>query len=115
MSDGNVTIDLNVNKIYKDKKARLMKAQIKLDVEIAKDSNFYSPEDTGDLKRSAIQSRTFGKGYLIWDMLYAKYKYYIDNNKSKLKNPNARYKWFEFAKAENTKKWEKVANDEYNK
>ena len=35
--------------------------------------------------------------------------------KVRTKNPNARYKWFEAAKASKLKEWEKIINAEYNK
>ena len=88
------------------------RAQFLLDQQVAKDSNYYCPEDlgySGGLMGSVEPSATEGKGVLVWNEPYAAAQYYDLPNKSKDKNPNARMKWFEAAKAVCKKKWERVA------
>ena len=109
-----MTIDFDVNKISKKVDKRVSKAQFVLDQQVLKDSNYFCPEDTGDLQDSGIIGSKIGKGLLVWDSEYAKRQYYEDDNKSKDRNPNASYKWFEVAKAKWLKQWEKLANDKYN-
>ena len=92
---------------------RVRKAQYLLDQQVIKDSNLYCPEDTGDLQDSAIIGQQ--PGIILWDSVYARRQYYEDNNKSRDKNPRASMKWFEVAKSEKKREWEKLANDEYNK
>ena len=92
---------------------RVRKAQYLLDQQVIKDSNLYCPQDTGDLQDSALKPQPLGT--VVWDVEYAKRQYYEDNNKSKDLNPRASMKWFEVAKTEKKKEWEKLANDEYNK
>ena len=108
-----MTLDFNESAISTKINNRLGKAQFLLDQQVIKDSNLYCPEDTGDLQDSAIIGQQ--PGTIVWDSVYARRQYYEDNNKSRDKNPRASMKWFEVAKSENLKQWEKLANDEYNK
>lgn len=111
-----VTIELNKAGIVADAGKRLKRAQLALDQQIAKDSNYYAPEDKGDLKDSVFTSAAQGLGKLVWSVEYSRRLYYgIGFNFSKDKNPNARAKWVEAAKAVRMKEWEKVANNEYRK
>lgn len=105
-------IDIDINAIEKKIEKRVDKAQFVLNQQIIKDSNYYAPEDTGDLQDSAIIGSSNTE--IIWDKDYAAKQYYEDSDKSKDKNPNASMKWFEVAKAKNLKQWEKLANDKYN-
>lgn len=104
-------LELNETKILRKIETRTNKAQWLLDQQVIKDSNFYAPEDTGDLQDSALSSAL---GLVEWRSVYASKQYYEDNNKSKDKNPRASMKWFEVAKAEKLKEWEKMANAKYN-
>ena len=58
--------------------------------------NVYCPEDTGDLKRSAISASKPQEGKAIWDKEYAAKAYYgIDLHFSKDRNTNAQAGWAE--------------------
>ena len=107
-----MSLDFNPEKARIKIEARTKKAQFLLNQQVIKDSNYYCPEDVGTLQDSAIMGGD--NSTVEWDISYAKAQYYEDNNKSKDKNPNASMKWFEVAKSEKLKEWEKVANDEYN-
>lgn len=108
--------EINYNGINKKVKNRMRKTQPALDMQIIKDSNYYAPLDNGTLQDSALVASKIGEGIIIWDTPYAKRLYYgVSFNFNKSKNPNATAKWFEVAKANNKEKWEKIANDEYNK
>lgn len=89
--------------------------QFLLDQQVAKDSNYYCPEDVGSLQKSVILSAQSGRGELEWNEKYAKAQYYGLPNKSKDKNPNARMKWFEVAKRMFKSKWVKVASRGFTK
>ena len=89
-------------------------AQRALDEQVLKDSNFYAPEDTGTLQDSAVMYTKIGSGVIVWQTPYAKSLYNgVGFEFSKDKNPNACAKWFERAKAEKSKTWERVANNGY--
>ena len=85
------------------------RAQLMLDQQVAKDSNYYCPEDEGGLHKSVLPSAATGRGLLEWNEEYARPQYYGLPNKSLDENPNARMKWFEAAKAVCKKKWLGVA------
>lgn len=91
---------------------RVDKAQFLLDQQVIKDSNYYCPEDTGDLQDSALKGQQLGE--VVWNSEYASRQYYEDNNKSKDRNPNASMKWFEVAKSVNKDAWLREANNGYN-
>jgi len=91
--------------------ARVDRAQLALDEAVAADSNYFCPEDTGDLIQSVFPVE--GNGTLEWNAPYAKKQYYEAPNKSHDKNPNASPKWFEQAKARFIEKWRKIANEAY--
>lgn len=105
----NVSVDFNASKAISDRVALLKKRQKALDIQVVKDSNYFCPEASGDLKKSALTSK-FGSGEVRWNSIYAREQYYGKPNKSKDKNPNARMKWFEEAKALHKKKWLEIAN-----
>jgi len=111
-----VTVYLNKAGIKNDAVQRLKRAQIALDQQIAKDSNYYAPEDKGDLKDSVYLGSVMGSGLLTWAVEKARRLYHgIGFSFSKDKNPNARAKWFDAAKAVRLGTWVKVANSEYRK
>ena len=105
----NVTVDFDANAAFAKRAAHLQRRQIALDVQVAKDSNYFCPEASGDLIGS-VSNSIFGSGELVWDSVYARRQYYEAPNKSKDKNPNARMKWFEEAKALHKKEWLEIAN-----
>lgn len=96
--------------------AAVEKAQVVLDEQIIKDSNYYAPHDTGALIDSALIASLIGQGQLHWDTPYARKVYYgIDINFHKDQNPNARALWFEAAKANWLVDWVNLANKEVKK
>lgn len=110
-----VSVYLDKQGIKKDAQARIQRTQMVLDEQIAKDSNYYIPKRDGDLERSVLNS-VFGSGVLVWAMEYARRLYYNNYYSfSKKPNPNAREKWFEWAKRTKLKAWEALANREYRK
>lgn len=110
-----IDVVINDNVIISRVKEALKPAQIKLDSIVLRDSNYYCPMDTSALKKSAITSTVLGSGEITWNTPYARAQYYSLPDKSKQKNPNASLKWFEVAKAKNSKSWEKIVNDEFSK
>ena len=104
--------EFDENKVKTKIERRVGNAQFLLTQQVIKDSNLYCPQDTGDLQESALRGSTETEA--IWDVEYARRQYYEDNNKSKDLNPRASYKWFEVAKVNFKKQWEKLANDKYN-
>jgi hypothetical protein len=104
----NVRID--TRRIHGNMQQRLKLAQIALDTQIIKDSNFYAPEDTQTLQRSAITATDVGSGKVVWNTPYARKLYFNpEYNFSKDKNPNAQGLWFEAAKAVKKGVWKEVA------
>lgn len=88
------------------------KAQFALDEQVLKDSNFYAPEDTTELKRSGVRFSRPGEGHVGWDTPYARRLYYNPQyNFSKQPNPNARGLWFEEAKARHVSDWARIVED----
>lgn len=85
------------------------KAQFALDEQVLKDSNFYAPEDTGELMRSGVRFSRIGEGIIEWSTPYSRRLYYNPQyNFSLDTNPNARGMWFEFAKAQHLQDWLKI-------
>ncbi len=111
----NARIELDGRRVVSRIEGRLGKVQAVLDQQIAKDSNYYAPEDEGYLQRSVLIASKLGSGELLWATPYARAQYYGLPNKSRDRNPNARMKWFEHAKANRSKDWERIANETYNR
>ncbi len=104
MSD--VTVTFDVNAVLARKEAAIGRAQAALDVQVIKDANAFCPEDVGTLRDSALLNSRIGSGVVKWVMPYASRLYYNPQyNFSKDKNPNARGKWFEEAKARFKAEW----------
>ena len=106
-------VDLRTEDIKRKVIDRCIIAQYALDNKIAADSNYFCPEDTGDLQKSV--QPIMGNGVLEWNTPYAKAQYYGLPGKSTDTNPNASLQWFEQAKARELDNWVGVANAEYNK
>ena len=110
---------MNINISYKSEQTaqrlenRVQQVQKRFDLLVMRDSNFYCPHDTGVLQKSVILSSRLGSGVLTWNTPYAKAQYYGYPNKPKRHNVNATGKWFETAKANKIKTWEKLSNDWY--
>lgn len=105
-----VTVNINTEEIIRRKDQALLFAQAKLDTQVIKDSNVFCPEDVGTLRDSALLNSRIGTGEIRWATPYAKRLYYgVNFNFSRDKNPNARAKWFEEAKARYLKDWLGIA------
>lgn len=93
--------------------AAVEKAQVVLDEQVLKDSNYFIPKDTGQLEDSSIIASRIGQGELIWDTKYARKVYYgVDINFHHDMNPNARALWFEAAKSQFLSDWVRIAGQE---
>ena len=92
---------------------KIKRAQMKLDVQVTNDSNYFVPNKTSMLQKSAIENTVIGSGLVLWHTPYASRQYYGEGfDHSKQKNPNACAKWFEAAKARWLEQWRKLVNDE---
>lgn len=81
-------------------------AQMQLDNDVLKDSNFYVPKDSGNLEASSVSSSLIGQGTLYWNTPYARRLYYNPQyNFSKDRNGNAQGLWFEAAKSSKKDGW----------
>ena len=82
--------------------------------EFLADSNYYAPQETGDLRRAGITHSRLDEGLIIWRTPYARRLFYNPQyNFSKDANPNARGLWAEAAKAENKNKYIGITNDNF--
>lgn len=108
----NASFEFDTNKALQLREAAIGRAQAALDVQVIKDSNFYCPQAEGTLQASALTTSEIGKGRVLWATPYARRQYYEAPNKSKDKNPNARMKWFEEAKARQRENWLSIARRE---
>lgn len=109
-------ITVDVGKIQGKVEHAMKRAQVVLDEQIIKDSNFYAPEDIGTLIGSAQRSSAIGEGKIVWDTPYARRLYYNPQyNFSKDKNTNAQGLWYEMAKANHQGDWVKATQSEINK
>lgn len=90
------------------------RAQEKLDAQVMADSNYFCPLKSSTLQKSAQISTRIGSGCIVWRTPYARAQYYgVNFDHSRSKNPNARAKWFEAAKAQKMKNWERLVQDEF--
>lgn len=111
-----VRVDLDIGKLQSKRKNATKAAQMQLDQDVLKDSNYYAPQDKSNLIGSSLIASKIGQGELIWDTKYAKRLYYNPQyNFSKDKNPNAQGLWFEVAKANKKDDWLKGARRDYKK
>lgn len=107
-----VTIDWSEDILEKSLDA-VAKAQVVLDEQVLKDSNYFIPKDTGQLEDSSIIASRIGEGELIWDTKYARKVYYgVDINFHTDMNPNAQALWFETAKSRFLSDWVRAAQGE---
>lgn len=111
-----VKVDIDTNKLQSKRKNATKGAQMQLDQDILKDSNYYAPQDESHLINSSIRASQVGKGKLVWDTKYARKLYFNPQfNFSKDKNPNAQGLWFEAAKANKKDGWLGTARRNYKK
>lgn len=104
-----VKIDFDPKRAAAVRISKIGAAQAALDTQVIKDSNYYCPFDEGTLQSSALTASEIGRGRVLWATPYARRQYYELPNKSHDKNPNARMKWFEEAKARNKAAWLAIA------
>ena len=110
----NSRVNLNTAQLRRRANAALQASQMQLDNDVLKDSNYYIPKDTGNLEQSSIHSSIVGSGVLYWNTPYARKVYYGSTiNFSKDRNPNARYLWFEAAKASKKDGWIQEMKNKY--
>lgn len=112
----NAKVKFNKQDVLKRGEKATHAAQMQLDNDILKDSNYFIPKNTGNLEASGLTGSQIGKGLISWTAKYARKLYYNSQYKfSKDKNPNASGLWFEMAKARNKKNWLKDAKKAYRK
>ena len=105
--------NFNEAKVKAKFKAKLKRAQMKLDTQVVADSNYFVPNKTSTLQKSATINTVIGSGVVLWHTPYARRQYYGEHfDHSKQLNPNACAKWFEAAKARKLKQWRRLVNDE---
>ena len=111
-----VRVELDIGKLNSKAKNAKKSAQMQLDQDVLKDSNYFIPKDDGILEGSALSASLIGKGKIIWNTPYARRLYYNPQyNFSKDKNPNAQGLWFEVAKTKNGIGWISDLKREYGK
>ena len=77
--------------------------------QVAKDSNYFIPKDTGALESSVFTASNWKDGEVIWSTPYARRLYWNPAfNFSTDVNPNARGLWFEAAKTHFLSDWERT-------
>lgn len=106
---GDVGIEFNATAAGKARERIIASRQAALDVQVIKDSNRFCPEADGTLQSSAVLSSVIGSGVVRWATPYARRQYYEFPRKSLDRNPNARTKWFEHAKARFLDVWREIA------
>ena len=107
-----VAVQFDVTRAVARQEALIRKGQVALDVQVLKDSNFFCPFAEGTLQSSGLLYTNPGSGIVEWNTPYARFQYYDAPHKSLDKNPNARMKWFESAKALHRSEWIELARKE---
>lgn len=106
----NIKVNIPEKEIIRKVDKAVSAAQVALDQQVLKDSNFFIPFDTGELMRSSLRHSKIGEGLIVWNTPYARRLYYNPQyNFSKDVNPNAQGLWFEAAKAKHYHEWVKLA------
>lgn len=109
-----VKTHLDTQKLKSKTKSSHHAAQMQLDQDVLKDSNYFIPMDTGELMRSGIRHTQIGSGRIVWNTPYARRLYYNPQyDFSHDVNPNAGGLWFERAKSIHKKDWLKDAKKQY--
>lgn len=108
----NVTSDFSGIRDRLERSKRL--SRIALTEQVVKDSNYYIPKDIGNLEGSSLANSDYEAGEAVWATPYARRLYYNPQfNFSTDVNPNAGGLWFERAKAERTREWERIVGSKY--
>jgi hypothetical protein len=109
-------VNINTSKLKSKQNSAKKAAQMQLDQDVLKDSNFFIPKQEGYLERSSLLHSRIGEGHLEWNTPYARRLYYNPQyNFSKDVNPNAQGLWFEAAKALHKEEWVRKVKEEYAK
>lgn len=77
--------------------------------EIKNDCNRYCKVDNGTLQASADAHSKPAQGLVIWQTPYARRQYWEIKSANADKNPNARWKWCEYAKRVHAEEWKRMA------
>lgn len=85
------------------------KALLQLSEEILNDCNQYCKMDEGALIQSSYIHSNFAEGKLIWQTPYSKRQYWEIQTANKHPNPQARWKWCAYAKAQHKEEWARKA------
>lgn len=80
-----------------------------LSEEILNDCNQYCKEDSGALIASSLVHSRPKEGKLIWMTPYARRQYWAIRTAFKTVNPNATWRWCEYAKQKCLEKWNRQA------
>lgn len=82
--------------------------------QVLKDSNYFIPFDTGNLRDSSLIHSDFEAGLLVWETPYARRLYFNPQyNFHKDENPNASGLWYELARARFLSDWVRIVQREY--
>jgi hypothetical protein len=76
-----------------------------LSSQILKDCNMYCKEDTGMLIASSLVHSRPQEGKLIWQTPYARRQYWEIRAANQTPNPNATWRWCEYAKQRRLAQW----------
>ena len=77
--------------------------------EVLNDCNQYCKEDTGMLIASSFIHSKLDEGKLIWQTPYARRQYWEIRTAYRTVNPNATWRWCEYAKQRFLQKWNRQA------
>lgn len=80
-----------------------------LSEEILNDCNQYCKEDTGTLIASSLVHSRPQEGKLIWQTPYARRQYWEIRTAYQTVNPNAVWRWCEYAKQHHLSQWNRQA------
>ena len=76
-----------------------------LSEEILNDCNQFCKEDSGTLIASSLVHSRPQEGRLIWQTPYARRQYWAIRTAFRMVNPNAAWRWCEYAKQKDLQKW----------
>jgi Minor capsid protein len=109
-------IEFDDSKLKTKQEQSKQAAQMQLDQDVLKDSNYFIPKETGELERSSLRHSRIGQGHIEWKAPQARRLYYNPQyNFSKDVNPNAQGLWFEAAKALKRPNWMQNIGNKYAK
>lgn len=82
-----------------------------LSSQILKDCNFYCKKDTGALINSSLIHSDLKRGKLVWNTPYAARQYYEIRTAYTDENPNATWRWVDYAKSRHLADWNRQAQE----